>query len=74
MKGFDEDLIEKVLQNINIPLTILGGAGSLTDLKSLIAKFKVLGVAAGSIFVFKGKHKAVLVNYPDHEQKRQLLN
>ena len=74
MKGFDEDLIEKVLQNINIPLTILGGAGSLTDLKSLIAKFKVLGVAAGSIFVFKGKHRAVLVNYPDHEQKRQLLN
>ena len=74
MKGFDEDLIEEVLQNINIPLTILGGAGSLTDLKSLIAKFKVLGVAAGSIFVFKGKHRAVLVNYPDHEQKRQLLN
>ena len=62
------------MKNINIPLTILGGAGSLTDLKSLIAKFKVLGVAAGSIFVFKGKHRAVLVNYPDHEQKRQLLN
>ncbi len=74
MKGFDEDLIEKVYNNINVPLTILGGAGSLIDLKSLICKFKVLGVAAGSIFVFKGKHKAVLVTYPNNEQKRELLN
>lgn len=74
MKGFDEDLIDKVYKNINVPLTILGGAGSITDLKYLIDKFKILGVAAGSIFVFKGKHKAVLVNYPDQEQKRELLN
>ena len=51
MKGFDEDLIEMVYKNINVPLTILGGAGSLTDLKSLINKFKVLGVAAG-VFLF----------------------
>ena len=74
MKGFDEDLVDKVYKNINVPLTILGGAGSLTDLKSLIKKFRVLGVAAGSIFIFKGKHKAVLVTYPNQEQKLELLN
>lgn len=74
MKGFDEGLIEEIYRNINVPLTILGGAGSLTHLKSLIDKFKVIGLAAGSMFVFKGKHKAVLVNYPDLEQKNQLLN
>ncbi len=74
MKGFDVDLIDNVYKNISVPLTILGGAGSLTDLKSLIGKFRVLGLAAGSIFVFKGKHKAVLVNYPDQKQKVELLN
>ena len=44
------------------------------DFKSLIDKFKVIGLAAGSIFVFKGKHKAVLINYPNQQQKRELLN
>ena len=74
MKGFDEDLIDKVYKNINVPLTILGGAGSLADLKSLINKYRFIGLAAGSIFIFKGKHKAVLVTYPDQEQKLELLN
>ena len=74
MQGFDESLIEEVYQNINVPLTVLGGAGSLQDFKLLIDKFKVIGLAAGSIFVFKGKHKAVLINYPNQQQKRELLN
>ena len=74
MKGYDEKLIEKVYNNINVPLTVLGGAGSLRDFKSLIDKFKIIGLAAGSIFVFKGKHKAVLINYPSQEQKREILN
>ena len=73
MKGFDETLIKEVYQNINVPLTVLGGAGSLSDFKSLIDKFKIIGLAAGSIFVFKGKHKAVLINYPN-QQKHELLN
>ena len=74
MKGFDEKLIEEVYQNINVPLTVLGGAGSLGDFKSLIDKFKIIGLAAGSIFIFKGKHKAVLINYPNQQQKSKLLN
>ena len=74
MKGFDEELIEEVYQNINVPLTVLGGAGSLSDFKSLIDKFKIIGLAAGSIFVFKGKHKAVLINYPNQQKKLELLN
>ncbi len=74
MKGFDEKLIEEVYQNINVPLTVLGGAGSLRDFKLLIDKFKIIGLAAGSIFIFKGKHKAVLINYPNQQQKSELLN
>ena len=56
---FDLELISNLYEKIDIPLTVLGGAGSLNDIKNLIDKFKIIGVAAGSLFVFKGKHKAV---------------
>ena len=71
MKGFDINLIDHIYKNIDIPLTVLGGAGSLEDIKNLIQKFKLIGVAAGSLFIFKGKHRAVLVNYPDLNQKKK---
>lgn len=74
MKGFDIQLINDVYTNINIPLTVLGGAGTFEDLKRLIHKFQILGIAAGSIFIFKGKHKAVLINYPDPKQKNLIIN
>jgi cyclase len=56
-----------------VPLTILGGAGTLNDLRELISEFGVVGAAAGSLFVFKGVYKAVLINYPSHEQREQLI-
>lgn len=74
MKGYDFNLIDMVRSAINLPLTVLGGAGSLEDIKSIIDKYKVIGVAAGSLFVFKGKFKAVLINYPNRDEKRKLLN
>ena len=74
MKGFDRKLIKDIYKNIEIPLTVLGGAASLEDIKDLINEFKIIGIAAGSLFIFKGKHKAVLINYPDHLQKSEILN
>ena len=74
MLGFDQRLIREVYENIDVPLTVLGGAGSLKDIQFLINKYKIIGVAAGSIFVFKGKHKAVLVNYPSKEEKSKIIN
>ncbi len=74
MKGFDKKLIKEIYENIDIPLTVLGGAASLEDIKNLVKEFKIIGIAAGSIFIFKGKHKAVLINYPDHLQKMEILN
>ncbi len=74
MKGFDINLIDVIYRNIDVPLTVLGGAGSLGDIRKLIKKFKLIGVAAGSLFIFKGKHRAVLVNYPDSNQKSKVLN
>lgn len=72
MKGYDMSLIEKVREKISLPLTVLGGAGSLDDIQEVISKHQIIGVAAGSLFVFKGVYKAVLINYPTREEKEKL--
>jgi len=74
MGGYDLDLINLLSGITDIPLTVIGGAGSLNDIKELIEKYTIIGVAAGSLFVFKGKYKAVLINYPNREEKLSLFN
>ena len=73
MKGFDFNIIEKIRNTVTIPLTVLGGAGSLDDIGKVINKYGIIGVAAGSLFVFKGKYRAVLINYPNKLEKENLL-
>ncbi|GEN72331.1 MULTISPECIES: AglZ/HisF2 family acetamidino modification protein [Chryseobacterium] len=74
MKGYDMPLIDKAREKTSLPMTVLGGAGNLDDIKKVINKHKIIGVAAGSLFVFKGKYKAVLINYPIKEEKENLLS
>ena len=52
MKGYDTNILDLVRKKIDLPITILGGAGSLEDIKNIIKKHKVIGLAAGSLFVF----------------------
>lgn len=73
MKGYDMTLLRKAREMSSLPMTFLGGAGSLEDLKSVILEQKIVGLAAGSLFVFKGKYKAVLINYPNREEKEKLF-
>lgn len=73
MKGYDLNLVKKIREKINIPLTVMGGCGSLEDIKVLINKFGIIGAAAGSLFVFKGIYKAVLINYPNRDEKIKLM-
>lgn len=73
MKGYDLNLIEKIKPMTEVPMTVLGGAGSLEDIKSLISKFGIIGCAAGSLFVFKGKYRAVLISYPSSKEKESLF-
>jgi cyclase len=73
MKGYDLDLIEKIREVISIPMTVLGGAGTLADIGQLIKKFGIIGAAAGSLFVFKGVYKAVLISYPTRVEKDVLI-
>jgi len=64
MSGYDIDLIRKVSSATPTPVIACGGAGSVADLVEAVEKGGASAVAAGSIFVFRGKHKAVLINYP----------
>ena len=73
MKGYDLDLADKIRESVRVPLTLLGGAGSLNDIGRLISKHGVIGAAAGSLFVFKGVYKAVLINYPNRAEKDALI-
>lgn len=69
MQGYDLALASKMRSSVDIPLSILGGAGSLSHMEALFGECGVVGAAAGSLFVFKGPYRAVLINYPGQELK-----
>ena len=73
MRGYDLALAQKIRQIVKIPITVLGGAGSLDDIGALIRTCGVVGASAGSLFVFKGVYKAVLINYPASSVKDELI-
>jgi cyclase len=73
MKGYELALARSVREATGLPLTVLGGAGSLGDIGKLIAACGVVGAAAGSLFVFKGPYRAVLISYPNPAQKDDLI-
>ena len=74
MKGYDLNLIKKIREVISIPLTVMGGAGSYSDIGDVIKEHGIIGAAAGSLFVFKGKYRAVLINYPTRAEKEYTIN
>jgi cyclase len=63
LNGYDLKLMEMICSKVSVPVVACGGAGNLMDIKKL---FNICNAdaAAGSIFVFHGKHNAVLINYP----------
>lgn len=69
MTGYNHEISAAVAKKISIPVTILGGAGSMEDIKSLHQQHPFNGYAAGSLFVYQGKHRGVLINYPSQEIK-----
>lgn len=73
MTGYDLDLACRLRERVQIPITLLGGAGKLEHMGDLFAACGVVGAAAGSLFVFKGQYRAVLINYPDINQKDALF-
>ena len=74
MNGYDLELIRPVTAALSIPVIACGGAGSRTDLVGPIRDAGAAAVAAGSIFVYQGRERGVLVNYPDRNQLERLLS
>jgi len=72
MGGYDFKLFDMVREQTEMPMTILGGAGSISDIKDAITRYNTIGASAGSLFVFKGKYRAVLINYPTFEERKDL--
>lgn len=63
MQGYDMELARKLRDVITTPMTIVGGAGTVDDLRALTEELGPIGAGAGSLFVFKGKYRAVLISY-----------
>lgn len=74
MKGYDLQLASKASSLAKVPLTLLGGAGKLEDISMLVQNCGTVGAAVGSLFVFKGVYKAVLISYPSWDEKDKILS
>ena len=68
MQGYDLELVRSISQAVRIPVTALGGAGKLQDLETVFKESFANGLAAGSLFVYQGKKKGVLINYPSKDE------
>jgi cyclase len=72
MQGYDLELVRRVARAVSVPVIACGGAGSLQDFSGALHEAGASAVAAGSFFVFHGRHRAVLVSYPTPEQLASL--
>ena len=72
-KGFDIDAISRINKTLSTPLIACGGASDLNNIKDLINETNINAVAAGSLFVYQGPHRAVLVSYPNRSQIKEIL-
>lgn len=73
MEGYDLDLIRQITEVTSIPVIASGGAGNLDDFYKAINEGNASAVAAGSMFVFHGPHRAVLINYPEYKELTKLF-
>lgn len=73
MSGYDLSLLQMVSQEVSVPVIACGGAGSINHFIEAVEKAHVSAVAAGSMFVFFGPHRAVMINYPDRQALTDLL-
>ena len=67
LEGYDVDMIKTISQGLKIPVIASGGAKTIADFSKVIKYGGASAVAAGSMFVFNGQHKAVLITYPEYE-------
>jgi cyclase len=73
-EGYDIEMIRKVTESVSIPVIACGGAGNIEHFAEAIKKGGASAVAAGSMFVFHGKHRAVLITYPSVDDLERVFS
>jgi imidazole glycerol-phosphate synthase subunit HisF len=73
MKGYDIELLKEIKSNAKVPIIALGGAGNLNHIKEVFESANVDAVACGSMFVYQGSLKGVLISYPSYQKIQTLL-
>jgi cyclase len=73
LEGYDIALIREVTASVSIPVVACGGARDLEDLRRAIREGGAAAAAAGSLFVFQGRHRAVLITYPSRDELTRLF-
>lgn len=68
MNGYDVELVKSVTSAVSIPVTACGGAGNITDLKTVLDEGGAHAAAGGSMFVYYGRLKAVLITAPSEKE------
>ncbi len=71
--GYDLKLLQQVSSTVSVPVVACGGASGLDDFVAAVEQGGASAVAAGSLFVFVGPHRAVLINYPDRAELARRL-
>ena len=74
MTGYDIPLIKAVTSAVNVPVIALGGAGKMEDFSKALHEGNASAVAAGSMFLFFGRKRAVLINYPSREEIEGIIS
>ncbi|MDQ3190060.1 MAG: AglZ/HisF2 family acetamidino modification protein [Bacteroidota bacterium] len=73
MQGYDIELIKSVSESVGVPVVAGGGAGTMEHFKEAVIKGHATAVAAGSMFVYHGPRKGVLINYPEKKELKKLF-
>jgi imidazole glycerol-phosphate synthase subunit HisF len=72
-EGYDLELTKKISESLTIPVIALGGAGKYSHFKDAVNIGMASAAAAGSIFVFHGPRKAVLISYPSKQELKDIF-
>lgn len=70
--GYDIDMLCQVSAAVGVPVIASGGAGTIGDFVSALKDGQASAVAAGSMFVFHGRRRGVLINFPSLDERNKV--
>lgn len=73
MLGYNLSMFDNISKSVDVPVVCCGGGGKLADIKNAFEKTNITAVGNGSMFVYNGKHRAVLISYPKAESLENIL-